>query len=52
MKTRRTRILIVVIAASIVVSIFMKWNDVVQGFHDGYNSEYSSPLEKPSQVNA
>jgi len=52
MKSRRTRILIVVIAASVVVSIFMNWDDVVEGAHDGWNSYYSSPLEQPSQRQA
>jgi hypothetical protein len=52
MKTRRTRILIVVIAASIVVAIFMDWNEAAQGFRDGWNSRLSSPFEKPAQVMA
>jgi hypothetical protein len=49
MKTRRTRILMVVIAASIVVSLFLNWKDVVQGFHDGFNSRNSSPLAQPAE---
>ena len=52
MKSRRTRILMVVIVASVVVSIFMNWDDVVEGAHDGFNSYYSSPLGQPSQRNA
>ena len=52
MKSRRTRILVVVIATSVVVSIFMNWNDMVEGARAGYNSYYASPLDHPSQVNA
>jgi len=38
MKSVRTRILIVVIAAAVVVSFFTHWEDVSQGFRQGYES--------------
>jgi hypothetical protein len=36
MKTTRTRMLIVFAAAAVVISFFMHWDDMSQGFHDGY----------------
>jgi len=40
MKTRRTRILMAVIAASIVVTTFMDWDEceMKRAFVDGYNT--------------
>jgi hypothetical protein len=38
MKSVRTRILIVVIAAAVVVSFFTHWEDVSRGFRQGYES--------------
>jgi hypothetical protein len=29
--------LIVFAAAAVVISFFMHWEDMAQGFHDGYN---------------
>jgi hypothetical protein len=50
MKTRRTRILIVVIAASVIVSIFMDWNDIARGAWEGWNSANSVRFEKSRQA--
>ena len=36
MKTTRTRMLIVFAAAAVGISFFMHWDDVSQGFRDGY----------------
>jgi hypothetical protein len=38
MKTTRSRILIVVIAASVVVSILMNWTDFERGYRAGRSS--------------
>ena len=38
MKSVRTRILIVVIAAAVMVSFFTHWEDVSNGFHEGWES--------------
>jgi hypothetical protein len=37
MRTARSRILIVMIAAAIVVSFFSHWDDVAKGFQAGYH---------------
>ena len=37
MKTTRTRMLIVFIAAALIVSMFTNWDDVERGFKDGYD---------------
>jgi hypothetical protein len=37
MKRRRTRMLIVVITASIIISFFMHWDELEKGFRDGLN---------------
>ena len=36
--TRRTRLLVIFVAAAVVVSFFTQWDDVVQGFRDGYGA--------------
>ena len=38
MKSVRTRILIVVIAAAVVVSFFTHWEDASRGFREGYEA--------------
>ena len=42
MKTIRTRMLIVFTAAAIVISFFMHWKDIEQGYRDGYYSTSST----------
>lgn len=37
MKRRRTRMLIVVITASIIISFFMHWDELEKGYRDGWN---------------
>jgi hypothetical protein len=38
MKTTRTRMLIVFTAAAVIISLFMHWKDLSEGFRDGWNS--------------
>jgi hypothetical protein len=42
MKTTRSRMLLVFVAAAIIVTLFMKWEtiapDILKGFRDGYLS--------------
>ncbi|HEX8171111.1 MAG TPA: hypothetical protein VF824_11280 [Thermoanaerobaculia bacterium] len=37
MRTTRSRMLLVFVAAAIIVSIFMNWGDAAAGFRDGWN---------------
>ncbi len=43
MKTTRTRMLIIFAAAAVVISFFMHWEDVRQGFIDGWYEDSSQP---------
>jgi hypothetical protein len=38
MKTIRSRMLLVLIAAAVIVSFFVHWEDAAAGFRDGWNS--------------
>jgi hypothetical protein len=48
MKTTRTRILMAVIAASIVVTTFMDWDEceMKRAFVDGYNAGTGKTIDK------
>lgn len=37
MKTTRSRMLLVFVAAALIVSIFTDWRDLAAGFRDGWN---------------
>lgn len=37
MRTTRTRILLVIVVASMVVALFMNWDEVARGYRDGLN---------------
>ncbi len=41
MKTTRTRMLIVFLAAAVVISFFMHWEEVARGFRQGWKSSLS-----------
>lgn len=42
MKTARSRILVVLIAAAVVVSFFAHWEDFTAGFRDTYYVPYGT----------
>ena len=52
MKTRKHSILLVVMAASIVVAMFMDVDDLAAGYRDGMRSDLSAPVGRPSPVPA
>ncbi len=42
MKTIRSRMLLILIAASVIVSFFVHWEDAAAGFRDGWNESRST----------
>ena len=38
MKTIRSRMLLVLVAAAVIVSFFVHWEDAAAGFRDGWNA--------------
>jgi hypothetical protein len=50
MKTTRTRILMAVIAASLMVTGFMSWDDCERAFRKGYEAGGGPPLSQPART--